>query len=356
MLSRNTSVSAFSTPRQTQAPDSWRTAVEQSVAPFLGDSTSKLLAAFDQVANRWGHLSPQQGLPFDSGVCPDGSPVELSVQWNRDRQRQVRFIAQPADPSASASANLDHMRQCALQFLINRNNNAAHAQLSRMLELFPDGLGSDSVPAGNFFLWLGLAVAEDGREETKVYLNPWAALEDHQGAYLVYRALEEAQLGTAALPWISRVIDETGMIPLIVGLNFNSQGLKSTKIYFGRADVDAEILKRMRLTWPGSTTDDAWGASFDRAISEATRGEVHIGLEYRSADVPPALRFNLLCQDWFLNDAAVLSALDGELSQSALSEAASLCSGWQSQRRFNFLGLDGRRATLYFKAAQIQSR
>ena len=347
-------MSAFSTPRQTQAPDTWRTAVERSVAPFLGDSTSKLLAAFDQVADRWGYLYPQKGLPFDSGVCPDGSPVELSLQWNRDQQRQVRFIAQPADPGALASANLDHMRSCALQFLSNRNNDVAREQLSRMLELFPDGSGP--IPAGNFFLWLGLAVAEDGREETKVYLNPWAALEEYQGAYVIYRALEEAQLGPTALPWISRVIDETGMIPLIVGLNFNSQGLKSTKVYFGRRDVEAELLKRIRLSWPNGETDDAWQASLETSITAAGRGEVHIGLEYRSAGVPPALRFNLLCQDWFLNDAAVLSALDGMLSPSALSEAASLCNGWGSQRRFNFLGLDGRRATLYLKAAQIQSR
>ena len=344
-------MSAFGSPRQAEAARSWRQAVEQTLALFPGNSTSKLLAAFDDVADRWGFLSPQNGPPFSSGVCPDGSPVELSLQWNRDKPRQVRFIAQPSDPTASASANLDYMRDCALQFLLDWSNSTAHELLTRTLELFPDGRGP--VPAGNFFLWLGLAITPDGQHEAKVYLNPWAALERYQGAYLVYQLLEEARLGSAALPWVSRVIDETGMIPLIVGLNFNSQGLKSTKLYFGRSDVDADDLMRMRSSWPGSPSDDAWEEPLKRVTSKVRRGEVHVGVEYRSSDIPPALRFNLLCQDWFLNDEAVLSVLESSLSSSALNEAALLCRDWQGQRRFNFLGLDGRRATLYFKAAQM---
>lgn len=346
-------MSVLSSPRQTEAPESWREAVERTVALIPGNSTSKLLLAFNDVADRWGSLSPQNGLPFASGVCPDGSPVELSIQWNRDGQRQVRFFAQPCDPTASPSANLDHMRNCALQFLLKWGNSAAHELLSRALQLFPDGRGP--MPAGNFFLWLGLTTTPDGQHEPKVYLNPWAALEPYQGAYLIHQIFEEAGLGTAELRWISRVIDETDMMPLIVGLNFDSHALKSTKLYFGRRDVDADLLLRMRRNWPGDATDNAWEEPLKRVTSGTPRGEVHIGLEYRSRYVPPALRFNLLCHDWFVDDEAVLSALEGSLSSSALDEAKSLCRGWQKQRRFNFLGLDGRRMTLYFKAAQIST-
>jgi len=347
-------VSRNSHERQPAGALSWRSAFEQTVSPFLGSPTSTLLAAFDDVAGRWAHLPLKAGAPFPSGICPDGSPVELSIQWRRGDCRQVRFIAQPSDPDASPAADREYARECALHFLDKWSGAAAHELLKRVLFFFPTG--RELTPAGNFFLWLGLAAAPDGRHTSKVYINPWAASDEHKGAYIIHKILEEAGIGHTALHWVARVLNETAMMPLIVGLNFGSAGAHSVKVYFGKRAVEVGALTRLLASWPRNTADDDLEGPLNLAVSASQRGEVHLGLEYRSPDAPPALRVNLFCPDWFQSDAAVLSTLRRLLPENSFEEIAAQNRGWRGQRRINFLGLDGSRATLYFKLARMGSR
>ena len=340
--------------RQPVGALNWQSAFEQTVSPFLGSSTSTLLAAFNDVAGHWGHLPLGAGAPFPSGICPDGSPVELSIQWRRGDCRQVRFIAQPSNPNASPAADREYARECALRFLDKWSGAAARELLERVLFFFPTG--REPIPAGNFFLWLGLAVAPDGRHTSKVYINPWAASDAHKGAYIIHKILEEAGIGHTALHWVARVLNETSMMPLIVGLNFGSAGARSVKVYFGRRAVEATTLTRLLAGWPRNSTDDDLEGPLNFAVSGSRRGEVHLGLEYQSPDAPPALRVNLFCPDWFQSDAAVLSTLGRLLPGNSFGELATQCRGWRGQRRINFLGLDGHRATLYFKVARMGGR
>jgi hypothetical protein len=330
-------------------PDTWRSAFSHTVHKLVGatPAAQRLRQAFGVVARGWCECRIQDGPPIRSGVGPDGAPVELSVQWEAGRARRVRFIAQPGSMGASGLDALRAQVEAAREFVAGTAGPAATRYLDAVLPLFPYPDGP--VPPGNFLLWLGLAVDPLGAQEVKLYVNPWATRPGYEGPLAIHHLLEHGGTGPGALRAVARMVDgPLPMRPHIFGSNLDGRGVRTLKVYFVRREVTRDELCHLVAEWCGL-------AELERCVESLPprKGEVHTALEFWPgiSGVQPTLRINLFCPEWFDSDlhAAEAGRVDARELLSILPRVDSR-PGW---RRFNFLGLDHRRCTFYFKLTPL---
>ena len=311
-------------------------------------ASEPILRAYGDVAAEWAEAGAYDPPPFSSGICPDGTPLELSLRIGPGGLSQVRFIAQAADPGTPDNQSMAFEIARSLDFVRHWAGPAAEAQLDDALSIF----SPIDAPAftGNFRLWLGAAADTSGAYAAKVYFNPWACTAGHQGALALYLWLNVAGYTSEGLeglrPWL---VDDVGGLPHIVGWNLTARGVTAVKLYlqgiFGGATL-------RRMTADPETGADAWTQWTQAGVHLRPRGEVHVAVVCRP-DVAPVTRLNLFCSDWFRSDEEVLAALGALFpgwSDRIRENLARTCR--HSRRRgrvLNFVSLDPRAATIYLK-------
>ncbi len=319
-----------------------------SFACAFGDTLSSLgvpveamrpmQAAFADIAMEWAEACVDGPAPFSSGICPDASPVEISLRERRDGRIDARFIAQPCEPSVPPDRRAAWSAGRARAFVRRWGGAAVDARLARALTVFPTE--ADPTFTGNFWLWLGLAADARGEHAAKVYFNPWACLPDFRGAYALHHLLTEAGFETTALshvlPWMR---PEVGGTPQIVGWNLQNDTITSVKLYL------ATRLDRRRLA---ELVPAAWAPWARCTVPMRPEGEVDVALLCRGAAAPET-RLNLFCPDWFRSDADVIAALRPVAPALSRALDAALARTRHPGRIVNFVALDPDSATAYVK-------
>jgi len=328
----------------------WRACLAEMLEALAAPPSASelILRTYGDVAAEWAETSAYGPTPFSSGVCPDGTPLELSVRIGVGGLAQIRFIAQPGDPCLPEGECTAFEVARALDFVRRWAGPVAAAQLSDALSIFPTT--DDDSFTGNFRLWLGAAADASGAHIAKVYFNPWACTAEHQGALALYHWLEVAGCSTEGLrrlqPWLTSDVD---CLPHIVGWNVAADGVTGVKLYLQGA-FNGRTLRR--LTEDPETGADGWTPWTRAGVPLRPQGEVHVAVVCRPG-AAPVTRLNLFCPDWFRSDLDVLAAL------------AAVHPGWpahvwevlalacrRSRRRgriFNFAALDPDAATIYLK-------
>jgi hypothetical protein len=300
-----------------------------------------ILEAFADIAAEWMHL-PSGRMPFQSGVCPDGAPLEFSIQFSRNSTAGARFISQPGNPDLPLKAQVGWSADRVVEFLEKWGGPSANPISSEALSIYP--IHQESQFSGNFWFWLGLATDTTGAHAAKVYFNPWACREELSGAYAIYHLLKSAGQDTCVLQNLNQWI-ETGATPHIVGFNLQDNRISSVKIYL-QAVWDRTTLNRL-----ADETTKTFLQQIPAGIRMRPRGEVHLAIVCRSGHAP-IVRFNLYCPDWFASDLDAISALPEWLADRTdrLEAIRRLCAADSLQpRRINFIGLDADTATIYMK-------
>jgi len=312
-------------------------------------SADIILKIYDDVAAEWAETSPYGPPPLNSGVCPDGTPLEISVRISESGLDQIRFIAQPGEPGLAEGESLDFEVRRALDFVGRWAGSTGQEQLSEALSIFPTN-DVDSF-TGNFRLWLGAAADKSGAHVAKVYLNPWACSLDHQGALALYHWLKVAGYTTEGLrrmqPWLTSDIQFT---PHILGWNLSDEGVTAVKLYL-QGSLNSRMLSRLTDD-PETGADACWTPWNQSGVPIRPEGEVHVALVCLP-EGDPVTRFNLFCPDWFRSDLDVLAAfaaIHPEWPEEIWETLAFVCKrSRRNGRIFNFASLDPDSVTLYLK-------
>lgn len=326
---------------------SWRACLAETLEALEAPPLARepILRAYADIAAEWAKADAYAPPPFSSGVCPDGTPLELSIRVGTDGRTWVRFIAQPA---ALDGRHMAFEIARAHDFILHWAASKAAAQLKDALSIFPPY--DDETFTGNFRLWLGAAADASGAYSAKVYFNPWACTAGHQGALALYHWLSVAGFTSEGLyhlrPWLDV---EVGGLPHIVGWNLAARGVTSVKLYL-QGRFDGWTLRR--LTENSDIGADGWTPWTRAGVPLCPRGEVHVAVVCRPG-ADPVTRLNLYCPDWFRSDEDVLAAVGAVFpgwSERMGEIFAQACR--RSRRRgriFNFVSLDPDAATLYLK-------
>lgn len=301
-----------------------------------------LRRAFTEIATEWAQVDLRDPLPFSSGVCSDGSPLEMSLRVRTDGRRSLRFIAQPCDPERASEHRAPWEASRARSFLARWGGPESLEHLDAALALYPTG--PDPTFTGNFRFWLGLAADEEGQPAAKLYFNPWACLPDSRGA-LALHVLSAAGNPPVPLerllPWLR---PDVGATPHIVGWNVVGDRIGPVKLYL-QAVFGAHTLAEVA---PAAWT--AWRRLRPEApvVSMRPRGEVHLALVQgpRGEDLT---RLNLFCPDWFRSDEDVVEALRVRSPGAATVLSRLLETPCRVGRRINFVALDPDSVTAYMK-------
>ena len=324
---------------------SWTRRFADRSASLAGDGAQAQLLcnAFGEVAHEWAEYDARAPSPLASGLAPDGSPVELSVRVAiGTREVHLRFIAQPGRPDVPLHSDTPFLRGRAIEFAGKWAGAAGAAAASAVLSLFPRD--PPPIDRGNFYLWLGIDLRSGAAPLAKLYLNPWASLEEFQGVALLESVLRMSSMGSA-LPALERLL-ATRVSPLvhIIGLNLSSAGIESVKLYF--------VLSRARLADLARVTasfEDPQGGSdmtptlFRTAPASRREGQVHGTLLWRRGRSEPAFRASLYCAHWFSSDDDVLRAASAVVGARHTWAPGRPC----TQRWFTFLAVDSAGLTLY---------
>ena len=333
------------------ADPSWNDCLARSL-DTLGVASAQrdlLVRAHADIAREWATMPAYGPMPFDSGVCSDGSPVEVSIRIGRQGQTDARFIAQPFDPGVPADLQAAWAADRTQAFASSWAGPEAAARVVEALRIYPRE--ADPSFSGNFWIWLGLATDAAGQHAGKIYFNPWACGLESRGALALHHLLSCAGMSSDALrqmfPWLA---PEIGGMPHIVGWNLVGDRITSVKLYL-QGDFDTDTLERMTAD-PHQPSSNAWTPWIGAAVPMRPHGEVHVALVCRS-DSAPVWRLSLLCSDWFRSDADALAALQSLFSQWSVDiweGIGKLCR--QTRRRgrvINFVTVDPEAVTVYLK-------
>ncbi len=309
-----------------------------------------LMRAHAEIAQEWGDLPVVDLPPFPSGVCPDGSPVEVSLQFQRRGQAQARFIAQPFDPKLPADQQAAWAAKRVLDFAGHWADAQSVSRLREALRIYPQD--ADPSFVGNFWFWLGLATNDSGAHAAKVYFNPWACKTEYRGGFALHHLLKCAGMDTGVLRILKEWVDpQIGAMPHIVGWNLVNDRVSSVKLYV-QGSFDLRVLRQ--LDQGKDSFEPAWTKLFRCGIPMRPRGAVHLALVCRS-ESEPVSRLNFYCPDWFRSDDDALGALKALLSQwptDTFDTVAQVCMHNVSPRRaINFIGVDEEVATVYLNEA-----
>ncbi len=324
---------------------SWASTVHAAFDALIGAPhlAALLSRTFDDIADGWGHYPSSGPLPFSSGVCPDGSPVEASIRFAHGRPREYRFIAQPWR-CADGQTNLRDIRSHALRFVEQHSTTEAREFLERTLSIYPDGTGR--LPFGNFFLWLGRSGSES-RSGIKVYLNPWAASHHRDGFLAIDHVLRGTSFHEEAIAWVMRFCESTIRLPHIIGMNFEPGGALSVKIYFTAHETRGSLIA-MSDAWRTNGGEVADLSALFKSGCFGSEGEVHSALTLAGGKTP-SLRFNFLCADWFGSDQEVIEAVARTGGVDIARELGRLAE--VDGRQITFASWDTAAVTLYLRVA-----
>jgi hypothetical protein len=331
---------------------SWKETFALLLTALQVSQTQKqlVLRAFTDIAAEWMNLPSDGPMPFQSGVCPDGSPLELSIQFNQNGSVQVRFIAQPGNPDLPVESQVDWSIGRVVDFVKQWGGVGTEGMIQEALSIYP--VHNDPWFSGNFRYWLGLSTDTAGAHMAKVYFNPWACKSEFSGAYAIYHLLKSAGADTGVLQSMTRWVNpEIGATPHIVGFNLRENHISSVKLYL-QAVWNRATLNRL----VHETAMDPMQLQTQTEIRMRPRGEVHLAIVCRPG-CAPSVRFNLYCPDWFDSDLDAIAMLPESLASASagtLEGIRQLCrKNSLPGRRINFIGLDRDTATIYLKVTGV---
>jgi hypothetical protein len=299
-----------------------------------------VVEAFRLVAEEWACSDVAAGAPFPSGITSEGFPVELSLRQSPVRGGDLRFIAQPGHADVPLALDRPFLKRRAIAFAAAYAGIEAASYAAAALEFFPS---DDTADIGNFFLWLGLELHGTTPSVVKLYLNPWACAADERGLPVAERLLAMAGFGSLVPAMEALVAMQVPARPHIIGINLDTLGARSIKMYFPLRNASLPSLLAMVAAFPGSQPVSDALQRLSGCLSRPV-GEVHAALAWSRGVAEPRFRASLYCNDWFATDGAVLAA-----ARAVSRAASSRPPAWSAvrQRWFTFLGIEGDSATLY---------
>ncbi|MGQ9682240.1 MAG: tryptophan dimethylallyltransferase family protein [Anaerolineae bacterium] len=291
--------------------------------------------------------------PFDSGIGPDGSPLELSVTLGVEGPAAVRFLVQPAPNTQAGNIAL---RQRMAAFAHGLGCGESLPLMEAILDSLMDGQTS---LRGNFMAWLGLQQKRSGPPSLKAYFNPWASgrWSPVQWLFVAGNFVPGLTEGLASLSEMFQHLPAAA--PAILGLDADRRGLQDVKVYFVTHTSDPSMLdpllerwgtSRQRRTWSLAQAEPCW-----RAPCGSAKVELDVAMRIR-ADEPVSIKVNLFCPQAFADDAAVLRAVArwAREGYALPTDLAWLSSALEStrvglDRRINFVGLGEDKMDVYFR-------
>jgi hypothetical protein len=321
---------------------SWLQRVEDRACALSEDKAqaAAVAEAFRFAAGEWACGDVAAGAPFPSGITSEGFPVELSLRQSPLRGGDLRFIAQPGHVDVPLATDRPFLKRRAIAFAAAYAGIEAASYAAAALEFFPSG---DTAGIGNSFLWLGLELHGTTPSVVKLYLNPWACAADERGLPIADRLLAMAGFGSVVSGMETLVAMQVPAKPHIIGINLDTLGARSIKMYFPFPNVSLPSLLAMVAAFPGSEPVADALQRLSGCLSQPV-GEVHAALVWSRGATEPRFRASLYCNDWFASDSAVLAAARA-VTQAAYSQQPARAAA--RQRWFTFLGIEGDSATLY---------
>ncbi|MGA5764226.1 hypothetical protein [Nonomuraea bangladeshensis] len=313
-------------------------------------SESALLGSvFDSMTEAWSGSAVEDPRCFETGICPDGGPAELSIRAGSRNTVEIRFICQshvPLTPSVWPS-----MSRVALDCLVRWTGRRAAEHAQRILAR--QGLleGGRAVGSGNLRLWLGAGIRASGLV-AKLYVNPWYATPELRGFPAVHSALDFLLPEADPLRWFDRLLTAAPNLSLnFFGLNFQDQGPSAGKAYFASQLTGTELLALIKefggCSLPDPVADRLGARGFER-------GEVHLTLLFTRGRDEPELSINLFCPHWYcsrddlIQELRVLAPENDEF----IGRIVRAQTNWPAERSFSFLGFAPSGITAYLPLAE----
>lgn len=325
---------------------SWANLVGRRAQELSGDveQSVALQRAFYQVTKEWSEYDANSEVPIASGITMDGIPVEISTKsLIESKYNRLRFIAQPGRPGVSLANDLPFVRQRALEFASAYGGVGAASFVAAAMDCYP--CDYRQTITGNFFLWLGLDFRGHKPPLVKLYLNPWASLPELQGAPVIDRLVRISGFESAIPALQGLLACSAKPVIHIIGLNLDSDGVASLKLYFVLSNASVPTLLEIADVFSDS-------GGFSNALRCATTyctkkvGQVHGSLIWDRGTKSPYFRANLFCPHWFSSDTDVLLAATALLGgRKAWAELAD--DPMSAKRWYTFLGIDDAGVILY---------
>jgi len=322
---------------------------------WMPDRMSQL---FREITHEWSSQPWEGKYPFESGICSNLTPIEMSMSISENQDSLLRFLTQPCDPHSSRLQNL-HLGASRAIDLVKALSNETTANWFN--ELLSDYLGwKRSIPGGNFFIWIGCEALKSQRIILKLYVNPWFSMR-YRGFPAVIRAFELCSFGSECLEIGRFFYTSDKSVPLIIGLDLDDRGLVCLKVYWASSHMTVAKSERILEEYGTSQQREVWEwikSDLDLHLSDTRNQEIHFGVRFVPHQATPTVKVNLFCKHFFSSDSDVLDTLfeGAQKFGSDLSRVRrvlhGVCSDQPDENKvelFNFLGIGESKLDVYFR-------
>jgi len=317
---------------------------------------STLSQIFREITREWSLLPWRGKYQFKSGICPDSSPIEMSLSFTENQESLLRFLTQTYDPSLPRHHNLRLARLRALNLVKALVNDSTFRWFDVFLK---DYDGWKEAPKGNFFIWIGCEALKAQSLKLKIYINPWFSLK-YSGFPAIVRAFELCSIGREGLE-IGHMLQIIKRLPIIIGLDFDKPGLTDLKIYF--ATRHEAVAKSEKLLEEYGTPKQKkvwdWIKSVLSLQSTNTENqEIHFAMRFTPHQLFPTVKVNMFCQHFFSSDCHVVETLSEGIKKFGydLSHVKLLVDTVFNNQldekkvdMFNFIGIGESKLDVYFR-------
>lgn len=317
---------------------------------------NKLSQIFREITREWSQYPWRGKYQFKSGICPDSSPIEMSLSFTENQDSLLRFLTQTYDPSLSRHHNLRLSRLRALNLAKVLVNDSTVRWFDLLLK---DYTGWKEDPKGNFFIWIGCEALKSQCLKLKIYINPWFSLK-YTGFPAIVRAFELCSIGREGLE-IGRILQIIKCLPIIIGLDFDNSGLTCLKIYFATRHMAVAKSEKLLEEYGTPKQNKVWNwiqPALSLHSTNTENQEIHFAMKFTPHQLFPTVKVNMFCQHFFSSDLHVAETLSEGIKKFGydLSQVKLLLhtvfNNQPDEKKvdmFNFLGIGESKLDVYFR-------